>query len=297
MKARKIISLIIDIILLILIGLFVYVQIAMMTTKNKNYGVPQVFGASILCIITNSMDDGTPNCLAPETGIVISEVSDVTTLKKCQPLSYSEEDPTRVNKYDKSGDVVTFYYSQKGFLDTHRIIDYIPNDNGGYTIRTMGDNNQIREYFENSDGKGGFETFDSKYLVGKVTYSSYGLGQLLIISSPSVAASFGKSAWLFPVGLIAPIVIIASTFMIEEIVKYRHESKRREALILEAMEKEGIDQSNEEEVEYFRLKMEMKLDIEEERDAIKEKMRKDIAKEKEKQKKLIRKEYERSKKS
>ena len=296
MKIRKIISYTIDVILLLLIGVFVYAQVSMMTTRDKNYGVPKVFGTSMLCIVTNSMDDGTPNCLAPETGIIISHVDDIKSLTTCKPLSYSESDPTRVNDYDKSGDIVTFYLEEKGVPDTHRVIDYIENEDGSFTIRTMGDNPIIRERFTDSDGTSGFETWNSKFLIGKVTYVSRGLGQLLIISSPSVAASFNRSAWLFPVGLIAPIVIIASTFMIEEIIKYRKESKRREALINEEMAKAGIDMNDEEAVELFRMKMEMKLDIEEEREEIKAKMRSDIEKEKEKQKKAIRKEYEKNRK-
>ena len=296
MKKRKIASYIIDGVLISIIGLFVYTQISMMVTKDKNYGVPKVFGSSILCVVTDSMDDGSSNCLSAETGIVISDVKDITSIKKCNPISYSPVIANRVNDYDKEGDIVTFYYEGIGAPDTHRVIDYTLNDDGSYQIRTLGDNPSIRQKFIDSDGTIGFESWNSKYLIGKVTYASKGLGKLLIISSPSVASSFGKSAWMFPIAIITPIALIALSFMIEEIIKYRKEAKAREEYILSEMKKSNIDMNNEMEVELFKTKLEMKLDMEEEKESIKKKMRQDYEKDIEKQKKIARKAYEKENK-
>ena len=303
MKVRKIISYIIDAILLVLIGLFVYTQISMMVSVKdpKNHGVPKAFGASILCIVTNSMDDGTENCLSPETGIIIKETS-VESLRKCNPISYSES-TGKVTEYDKEGDIVTFYYEKLGAPDTHRVIDYVLNVDGSYTVYTLGDNPTIREKLKSSEGNQGYEEWNSEHLIGKVVFPSKALGKFLIISSPAVAASFGKSAWFFPVAMIIPIVIIAGTFALEEIIKYRKWKKERTAYINEALQNSGIDLNDEEAVELFKMKEELRYDMREEKEEMKAKIKKEIQRTKELEKKALekekarlRKEYEKGKK-
>ncbi len=303
MKARKIISYIIDGLLVALIGVFLYAQISMMVSAKdpKNHNVPKAFGVSILCIITDSMDDGTPNSLSPETGIIIEETS-IKGLKKCNPIGETKSEKGIYAEYDFQGDIVTFYYQKLNIIDTHRVIEYTVNEDNTYTVYTIGDNPIIRQKLKDSNGNTGYEEWGSSELIGKVVYSSKGLGQFLIISSPAVAASFGKSAWFFPVAMVVPIVVIALSFSIEEIIKYRKYKKERKAYIDDALAKSGIDMNDEEAVELFRMKEELRLDMKEEKEEAKAKIRKEIEARKaaekkalEKEKARIRKEYERKK--
>ena len=291
MNARKIISYIIDGLLVVLIGVFLYTQISMMVSAKdpKNHNVPKAFGVSILCIITDSMDDGTDKCLAPETGIIIEETN-ISSLSKCSPTSETKSEKGIYSEYDKKGDIVTFYYEKYNIIDTHRIIDYTLNEDGSYTVYTLGDNPTIREKLKDSNGTNGFEEWNSRQLIGKVVYSDKALGQFLIISSPAVAASFGKSAWFFPVAMIIPIVVIALSFSIEEIIKYRKYKKEREAYINDALANSGIDLNDEEAVELFKMKEELRLDMREEKEEAKKKIRKKIEMTKEAEKKALEKE-------
>lgn len=299
MEVRKIISYVIDGLLLLIIGLFIYTEVSMMTSKDKNYGVPRAFGVSLLCVATDSMDTGTSDSLAPRTGIVIQSVNDVKSLNPSKEISVTEEGVT-YQDYDLSGDIVTFYYYQgstsASYVDTHRVIAIHPKENGHYEIWTMGDNPILHEKYRKSGGTSYFEKWDSEYLIGKVTYHSRALGELLIISSPSVASTMKESAWLFPLMMIVPIVIIAATYMIDEIIKYRKYLKDREAKILDAMAKAGIDPNDEVAVETFRIKEEMRLDYLEEKEKMLEEYRKEYLKAKAEEEKILQAEKEKLRK-
>ena len=78
--------------------------------------------------------------------------------------------------------------------------------------------------------------------------------------------------------------------MYDPIKQYRDESKKRKALIQEALDKSDIDQSDERAVELFKMKEEMRLDYQEEYESEKEKYKKELEKAKERALKQARKE-------
>lgn len=259
----KKLSYVFDAILIIIIGLLGYVQISMIVTKSRNYGVPKAFGVSIMYVATNSMEDPeNPDALNPGTGIIIKQV-DPATLVAADPI-YDEEDPTKIVDYKKNHDIVTFYWEKIKAADTHRLvgIEY-REEEGKYYFTTMGDNPEAHQ-------KHITETWSEDYLIGKVIYSSAALGKFLEISSPEAAAYYSArtgenaSAWFFPVAILVPIGIIAVIYIIKGGIKYHKESQEREAQILKAMEEAGIDMNDDEAVELFRMKEEIRMDIREE---------------------------------
>ena len=277
MNKKKIISYAIDVILVIIIVFLGYVQIAMLVSKNdkKNYGVPRVFGKSFLYVATESMNNpDDPNCLKVGTGIIIEKVQNFESLKVSNPI-YSEENPDQIINYDLSGDIVTFYLDSVGVPDTHRLIyKNYDEETGVWTFKTMGDAPEAHTFPLKT------ETWTGDKLIGKVVSWSKGFGTFLTIASPDAAASAGKKAWFFPVAIVTPIVLLAGYYIVDAFVKYNKEEKERNAMIEQRMIEAGIDMNDEEAKELFRMKEEIRLEYQEEKDRIKKQLRKELEKNK-----------------
>ena len=277
MNKKKIISYAIDVILVIIIVFLGYVQIAMLVSKNdkKNYGVPRVFGKSFLYVATESMNNpDDPNCLKAGTGIIIEKVQNFESLKVSNPI-YSEENPDQIINYDLSGDIVTFYLDSVGVPDTHRLIyKNYDEETGVWTFKTMGDAPEAHTFPLKT------ETWTGDKLIGKVVSWSKGFGTFLTIASPDAAASAGKKAWFFPVAIVTPIVLLAGYYIVDAFVKYNKEEKERNAMIEQRMIEAGIDMNDEEAKELFRMKEEIRLEYQEEKDRIKKQLRKELEKNK-----------------
>ncbi len=262
-----------------IIGVLGYVQISMLVSKDKNHGVPQAFNRSFLYVVSESMDDpDQPNGVKKGHGIIIAKVTNYESLKVSDPI-YAEDDPNHENKpidFKKNGTVVTFYYDLVKAPDTHRLINKEYNSETGlWEFETMGDNPIAHQQMKT-------ERFTQKELIGKMEYHSKALGDFLTISSPAAAASSGKSAWFFPVAILTPVFGFAIYYIVDAILKYQKENKLREAKINERLQESGIDLNDEEAVELFKMKEEMRLDYQEEYDKLKVKLRKELEKEKEK---------------
>lgn len=278
MNKKKIISYTIDVILVLIIIFLGYVQVAMLVSKNdkKNYGVPRVFGKSFLYVATESMNNpDDPNCLKAGTGIIIEKVTNFDSLKTSNPIYGDSEDPERITDYDLSGDIVTFYLESVGVPDTHRLIyKNYDEETGVWTFKTMGDNPEAHTFPLKT------ETWTGDKLIGKVVTWSKGFGTFLTIASPDAAASAGKKAWFFPVAIVTPIVILAVYYIVDAFVKYNKEEKERTALIEQRMIEAGIDMNDEEAKELFRMKEEIRLEYQEEKERIKKQLRKELEKDK-----------------
>lgn len=286
---RKVLSITVDVILVGFILLLLYVQVSMMVSKGKNYGVPRAFGKSFLYVASESMDDpDNPSGIHKGSGIVIDQCS-VSDLTPATPIKNEQGD---IIDYDKkSGDVVTFYYvtSSYSIVDTHRLIEIIDNGGGSYTMKTMGDNPEAHKKFIT-------ETWDSKYLIGKEVYHSDALGSFLAISSTDAASKAGGVAWFFPVAILVPALLLTAMYVYDPIKNYIKESKKRKQQIEEAIDKAGIDRNDEKAVELFRMKEEMRLDYIEEYESNKAKYKKELEKAKERALKQARKEMKKNEK-
>ena len=274
MKVKKIISYVIDIILVLIILILGYVQISMLVSKNKNHGVPQVFGKSFLYVATDSMDDpDNKDCLRPGTGVIIEKVKDFNSLRVSDPIYGDAENPERITDYEKNGDVVTFFLTSIGVPDTHRLIyKNYDEETGVWTFKTMGDAPEAHTFPLKT------ETWTGDKLIGKVVTWSKGFGTFLTIASPEAAASAGKKAWFFPVAIVTPIVLLAGYYIVDAFVKYNKEEKERNAMIEQRMIEAGIDMNDEEAKELFRMKEEIRLEYQEEKDRIKKQLRKELEK-------------------
>ena len=278
MNKKKIISYAIDAILVLIIVFLGYVQISMLVSKNdkKNYGVPRVFGKSFLYVATESMNNpDDPNCLKAGTGIIIEKVQDFNSLKTSNPIYGDPENPEFITNYNLEGDIVTFYLDSVGVPDTHRLIyKNYDEETGVWTFKTMGDAPEAHNFPLKT------ETWTGDKLIGRVVTWSKEFGTFLTIASPDAAASAGKKAWFFPVAIVTPIVILAAYYIVDAFVKYSKEEKERQKKIEEAMIAAGIDMNDEAAKELFRMKEEIRLEYQEEKDRIKKQIRKELDKNK-----------------
>ena len=271
-KVFQIISIVIDVLLVLIIAFIGYLQISMLVSKKKNFGVPQVFGQSLLYVATDSMEDpDNKKSINPGYGIVINKVKP-QDIKPSTPIYGYKEDNTPIYEpyeehltpvdYLKDGDIVTFYYEKIKAPDTHRVVG-VKQEGGKYVFTTMGDNPIAHKRHT-------VEEWNQDYLIGRVHTASRPLGQFLEISSPEAAAYLsartGKnhSAWFFPVAIILPIVLIAVSYTVKYAIKSTKERRQRDAEIQAALEASGIDLNDEEACELFRQKEEIRLDIKEE---------------------------------
>lgn len=293
----KKISVVIDIFLVILIAFVGYVQISMLISKKQNFGVPRIFGTSMLYVATDSMNDpGQKGSIPPGYAVIIEQVSP-SAIKACTPIEGPDKDGNiTILDYEKNGDVVTFFWKDINYVDTHRVISKTYDEaTHKYTFTTMGDNPVIHQKFRNIQFNKlavdlPVEEWGQDVLVGKLKSASRGLGQFLEIASPEAAAILtvktGEKhfAWFFPVAILVPILGIALSYVIKGGINYSKEKKAREAKINEALLASGIDLNDEIAVEAFKTKEEMKLDIKEEMQKEFEKAKKEALKEIEKNK-------------
>ncbi len=98
-------------------------QIMGTVTARSNYGVPSFFGYQTLIVLTDSMEPA-------------YKVDEAIVVKKVQPASLKAS--TSIDAQD--GDVITFYRQADGLIVTHRIIDILPQEDGTYHFKTLGDN-------------------------------------------------------------------------------------------------------------------------------------------------------------
>lgn len=275
-KARKIISWTIDGLLVGIIAVLIYVQVSMVVTKKDNHGVPMAFGRSFLYVATDSMtipDD--PNCIGTGSGIIIEKVNDISKLKVSNPIL---DEQGNIKDYDLKGDVVTFYYPKIGAPDTHRLIGLEQKD-GVWTFTTMGDNPVAHQRMSK-------ETWTQDNLIGKEVYHSMGLGTFLTIASPDAAAYAGTTAWLLPVAVVVPLVLLAGMSVFDVFRAAKKEEQEEEAKMLLAMQAAGVDPNDEEAAELFRQKEELKIEyrakMEEELERAKKEARKKALKDRRK---------------
>lgn len=279
---RKWLSYTIDIVLILIIGVLGYVQISMLVTRDRNFGVPSAFGHSFLYVLTDSMDDEPNHSIWKGCGIIIEKV-DPKDLRPSTPI-YDERG--NVIDYEKDGDVVTFFLDSYGKPDTHRLVSKnYDAESATYVLETMGDRPDIHAVM-------GKERWTEDKLIGRVVHHSEALGNLLVIASPEAAASKGQTAWLLPVTLISMIGIIGGITAFDIIksgrVKRKEEEKEMERLLVEA----GIDPNDEAAVEAFKAKEEFKREYKERFEEEKEKAKEEARRIYEEEKRKVLKEME-----
>ncbi|MCR4562995.1 MAG: hypothetical protein K5694_07335 [Bacilli bacterium] len=267
LSAGKIVSYVIDGILVLFILFVISVQIQMVASRNSNFGVPRAYGLSFMYVATDSMQGDQPDSFNKGTGIVIKQVNQSEI---------------------KLGDVVTFYDERIKAPNTHRIFEEPTIDeNNVYHFHTMGDNAKSESGSYSSLGE--FWTGDK--LIGKVIAHNDAFGAILSVISPTASgmksAVDGKGAntsWVFPVILLIPIAGITVVTIIDFLKKAKKQRLAEEAEIHAAMLEAGVDPNNEEDATYFEQKYRFKIEF-----------REQLAKEKAKKKKQFEKELRKKK--
>lgn len=108
-----------------LIALLLGFQIMGTISASSNFGVASFFGYQTLIVETDSMEPA----IMINDAIVIKKV-DLSTIKASS--SYDAHD----------GNVITFYRREDGLIVTHRVVEVLPQEDGGFHFRTLGDNLQ-----------------------------------------------------------------------------------------------------------------------------------------------------------
>ncbi len=257
---KKVVSAIVDGLLGAIVLFLAYCQVSMMVSMNRpeNHGVPNVFGRSVLYIVTDSMASDTAENRSPE---IIEEEERVTKTYTYTDTNGVEQTANRyrighieagegavIKKEDPSliriGDIITFYYSSLNALDTHRVMEIdLPSSSNQnqYVFHTRGDNlhSQFGEW--SPDYRDG--AIYASEVVGTVVSHSKALGDVLKLVSPAVP--HGYAVWFVPLMVFIPLGSIATFTVIDTLKKAKKEEKEEEEEIRKAMEKAGVDPSDE----------------------------------------------------
>ncbi len=257
---KKVVSAIVDGLLGAIVLFLAYCQVSMMVSMNRpeNHGVPNVFGRSVLYIVTDSMASDTAENRSPE---IIEEEERVAKTYTYTDTNGVEQTANRyrighieagegavIKKEDPSliriGDIITFYYSSLNALDTHRVMEIdLPSSSNQnqYVFHTRGDNlhSQFGEW--SPDYRDG--AIYASEVVGTVVSHSKALGDVLKLVSPAVP--HGYAVWFVPLMVFIPLGSIATFTVIDTLKKAKKEEKEEEEEIKKAMEKAGVDPSDE----------------------------------------------------
>lgn len=187
---KKTLKIIGDVLLYIIIIFALFVLIISITSKKDSDGTSTVFGKQLRFVQSNSMAE----CeLTDVSGYKIKSIP----VKSCvfiEVAPENEQEKAEWYKGLKVGDVLTFkYVYTKQETITHRIVNIVENESGGYLITLQGDN-------KNLDSNLLSQTINTSlsdspnYIIGKVTGQSYLLGLLVY-------------ALKTPVGIVCLIII------------------------------------------------------------------------------------------
>lgn len=187
---KKTLKIIGDVLLYVIVAFAMFVLVVSITSKKDSDGTATVFGKQLRFVQSNSMAE----CeLTDVSGYKIKSIP----VKSCvfvEVVPENEEEKAEWYANLKVGDVLTFkYVYTKQETITHRIINIVENENGGYIITLEGDN-------KNADSSLLKQTINTSltdspnYVIGKVTGQSYLLGLLVY-------------AFKTPVGIVCIIII------------------------------------------------------------------------------------------
>ena len=184
---------ILNVISVVIILLSIGVLLTVVLTKSGE--APNIMGYSLFRVMTGSMEPSIP-------------VDSLIVVKRTAPEKLSE------------GDVISFYSrdpSLYGEVNTHRIIE-IQQEKGKYYFATKGDANNVEDRYVTHE----------EDLIGKVVYSSHGLGLFVrLISNPLI---------FIPL-IIVPLVVLVGQSLVESVrVAGKIAREEEEAAVREAVE-------------------------------------------------------------
>ncbi len=224
---KKVFKITLDVFFGLFVALCLVVVGITMFAKRDADGTPEVFGAQIRIVTSDSM----AKC-------DLTDVSkyDIKSIKVRTMIFIDlvPNDPQEAKEwYSKLevGDVLTFKYvyniSEGQIPITHRIINKVENASGGYTIDLAGDN-------KNAEGGQLIQTINTaepeslNYIVGKVTSTNYLFGLIM-------------SLFKTKVGLILIIMVPCVIIMVLEIMRIIKVLKKGEQPKKEANQEDELE--------------------------------------------------------
>ena len=205
-KVKKVLLGILDTISVLIIICSIAVLLTVVFTKKGD--APNFLGFSLFRVMTGSMEPE-----IPVDALIVVKQTDATLLAE--------------------GDVITFYSrdpSLHGEVNTHRILR-IENDEDGETVFvTKGDANNVEDRYPTLQ----------EDLIGKVVYSSAGMGKLVrLISNPLI---------FIPL-IVIPLILILGRNVLDSIrLAKKLAREEEEAAVREAIEEIRQKKKKEEEV-------------------------------------------------
>ena len=245
MNVKKGASIALDFLLGGVVVFLAYCQISMMVSMNQpeNYGVPRLFGTSVLYVVTDSMAKDTSPDATPEQKAESERVGKEYPISHIEPGSgvfIKKVDPSTI----RIGDVITFYYDALGAPDTHRVMEIdAPSSSSDmkYVFHTRGDN--LHSSFGSWDVSYRDDPVKEDKVLGVVTKVSPAFGTVLKFVSPGVPN--GHAAWFVPLLVLVPVSLIAFSTIKNAVKEEKQEKAALEAEVRAAMEKDGKDPSDE----------------------------------------------------
>ncbi len=174
-KAGKAVNIIFNILLGVFIVCAAFVLTISVVSKKDSDGTATIFNTQLRFVQTDSMD------ACEQTDVSQYKIKSIKA-KSCVFVNVIPEDEEERNKWldeIEVGDVLTFrYVYTKQETITHRVVNKVSNESGGYIITLEGDNKSsttgvLKQTINTSD-------VDSpNYIVGKVVGQSYVLGLIV----------------------------------------------------------------------------------------------------------------------
>jgi signal peptidase len=177
-KAKKIVSIVLNVLVWIFLIFAILVTIVTFATQNAQDGVPSVFGKSIVSIQSDSMKSDKAESFKDNDLVIIEKITESKALELNVGDIITYRAPIDINGDGHTGDI-----------NTHRIVEKRTDDGGIVWYRTQGDN---KEMCPNPDGYelrhtdviGVYNGSKIVALGGILDFLSSSIGFLLIIVLP-----------------------------------------------------------------------------------------------------------------
>ena len=233
-KTKKIISIVLNTLLYLFMGLCVVSLLLVTLSKKKGDDAINVFGYQMRRVISPSMEE------CEYTDVSDYDIKSLRVYTMIFIEAVPQDEAKRNEWYGslKEGDVLTFKYTYvRQEVITHRIVDIDENGYGGYIITLQGDNisspeGAMSQVIDTSD-EGSFN-----YVLGKVVGQSYILGKTISILNSTAGMVFL---------IIVPIIIIFGLEVVK-LVRLLTQDKREKRI--------EEQKAKDEELEILRRKIE-----------------------------------------
>ncbi len=236
---KRVLKKTISMFLTVFIVLLVALNIIGLATKKNNYGAPKFFNLTVLNVATDSMEP----TLRVGTLVFVKSVT-------AEELVAQEKDAD--GNITVEGDIITFYRNSDERIITHRLLKKTLNSDKTYTLECFGDNMTSSQCVNNDCSDYPHDFINSKYLIGKVVYASYGLGCIY---------TFMSNRFVSFILIIVPGLYVMITALADFIAQVKEVKLEKEANEKTLLENGGLTREQELEKLKEELKKQYRKDV------------------------------------